>query len=72
MGIRIRQTNDWQQFVLYRTANETGRLRIMFSLGGLGEAFVDTVSLHPIHYSPAADESIQQAMRLRQVLPPPQ
>ena len=72
MGIRIRQTNDWQQFVLYRTANETGQLRIMFSLGGLGEAFVDTVSLHPIHYSPAADESIQQAMRLRQVLPPPQ
>lgn len=69
MGIHMQQTDDWQQFVLYRMADETGKVRIMFSLSGLGEAFVDAVSVHPMPYSPSTNPLNQQANRLQQMAP---
>jgi len=65
----MQQTDDWQQFVLYRMADETGKVRVIFSLSGLGEAFVDAVSVHPIPYSPSTNPLNQQANRLQQMVP---
>lgn len=48
---RIRRTEGWQQFVLYRMATHTGTMSLTFALAGLGEAFLDDVEIEPL--SPA-------------------
>ncbi len=45
---RIDQTNGWREFVLYRAAPHAGDLTLTFALTGLGEAWVDDVSIRLI------------------------
>lgn len=49
---RVRQTAGWQQFTLYRIAPESGRMTISFALTGLGEAWLDDVTVQTLQ--PAA------------------
>lgn len=44
---RIGRTNGWQEFVLYRVAPRTGSLSVTFALTGLGEAWLDDVTVTP-------------------------
>jgi hypothetical protein len=45
---RIHETNGWQPFTLYRTAVERGQLSVTLALSGLGEAWVDDVTIQVI------------------------
>jgi len=45
---RIGQTTGWQEFTLYRVAPESGSVRVTFALSGLGEAWLDDVTIRPI------------------------
>jgi hypothetical protein len=45
---RIRVAADWQEFVLYRAVPESGNLTITFALTGLGEVWLDDLSIQAI------------------------
>ncbi|HEX4142992.1 MAG TPA: hypothetical protein VHY91_05540 [Pirellulales bacterium] len=45
---RVLQTKDWQEFSLYRAAPRSGPMTVTFALSGLGEAFLDDVTVQPI------------------------
>jgi len=42
---RIDATDGWKQFTLYRVAPQSGRVSVTFALTGLGEAWLDDVSI---------------------------
>jgi hypothetical protein len=46
---RIGQTNGWREFVLYRAAPQAGEVSLNFKLTGLGEAWIDDVSISFVH-----------------------
>ena len=45
---RIGETTDWQPFTLYRIAPESGPLTVTFALSGLGEVWLDDLSIQPL------------------------
>jgi hypothetical protein len=45
LGDRIRATQGWREFTLYRAVPQTGELTVTFALAGLGEASVDDLSV---------------------------
>jgi hypothetical protein len=45
---RILQTKDWQEFSLYRAVPRSGPMTVTFALCGLGEAFLDDVTVQSI------------------------
>ena len=55
---RIGQTDGWQQFALYRLAPESGRMSVTFALSGLGEVWLDDVSVRCLE--PAGSGRITQ------------
>jgi hypothetical protein len=52
LGDRIRQTQGWREFTLYRAVPKTDDVRLTFSLTGLGEASLDDVSISLIDPEP--------------------
>jgi len=51
---RVYQTAGWREFTLYRAAPQSGRLAVTFALSGFGEAWIDDVTIRPIHLHPIA------------------
>jgi len=45
---RILQTKDWQEFSLYRAVPRSGTMTVTFALSGLGEAFLDDVTVQTV------------------------
>ncbi|MGD9128242.1 MAG: hypothetical protein PVH19_12770 [Planctomycetia bacterium] len=45
---RIGETTGWQPFVLYRVATETGPLTVTMALAGMGEVWIDDVSIQTL------------------------
>ncbi|HTU25189.1 MAG TPA: hypothetical protein VMF30_07315, partial [Pirellulales bacterium] len=45
---RIMQTKGWQEFSLYRAAPRSGSMTVTFALTGLGEAFLDDVTVEVV------------------------
>ncbi len=48
LGERVGETNGWREFVMYRIAPRAGPVSLTFALSGLGDAFIDDVSLAPV------------------------
>ena len=42
---RVHHTRGWRKFTLYRLAPDSGELRVVFALTGLGEVRLDNVSV---------------------------
>jgi hypothetical protein len=63
---RISSTNGWREFVLYRAAPVDGPLSVTFALTGLGEAYLDdvTISVHESIADRYSDAPADQARRL--------
>lgn len=55
MSERIPITRGWQEFTLYRGAPSDGVLKVTFSLGGIGEAFLDEVTIRAIDLPQATE-----------------
>jgi hypothetical protein len=45
---RIRGTSGWREFALYRAVPQSGPITVTFALTGLGEAWLDDVTIQPI------------------------
>jgi hypothetical protein len=45
LGDRIRLTQGWREFTLYRAVPQTGDLTVTFALTGLGEASIDDLAI---------------------------
>ena len=45
---RIVETAGWQEFTLYRVATEPGNIALTFALSGVGEAWVDDVTVQTV------------------------
>ena len=45
LGDRIRLTQGWREFTLYRAAGRSGDLSVTFALTGLGEASLDDLQI---------------------------
>ena len=45
---RIGETTDWQSFTLYRIAPKSDTLTVTFALSGLGEVWLDDVTIQPL------------------------
>lgn len=50
---RVGHTDGWREFTLYRVAADGGTLSLTFALSGVGEAWVDDVTIQPISLSGA-------------------
>jgi len=48
LALRIRETNGWRQFTMYRAAAESASITVSFLLTGLGEVWIDDVAIHPL------------------------
>ncbi|MBN1589151.1 MAG: hypothetical protein JW888_06530, partial [Pirellulales bacterium] len=57
---RIGETTDWQPLTLYRTVPRSGPMSVTFALCGLGEVWIDDVSIQVI--SPAGAPVVQHPM----------
>jgi hypothetical protein len=52
LGDRIRLTQGWRPFTLYRAAPQTGDLTVTFALSGLGDASIDDLSVALLNPDP--------------------
>ncbi len=48
MAERIGETTGWQPFTLYRVATQSGQMTVTFALSGLGEAWLDDISVQSL------------------------
>lgn len=48
LAARIDETTGWLQFTLYRVADSSGRVSLTFALSGLGEAWIDDVTIQQL------------------------
>ena len=60
MSERITITQGWQEFTLYRGVNSSSNLDVTFSLTGIGEVYLDEVTIRTIDLPP---QSPRQAKR---------
>ena len=61
MAERIGETAGWQPFTLYRVATQSGQMTITFALSGLGEAWLDDISVQSL--APVPQQLSQQFNR---------
>ncbi len=52
MAERIGKTVGWQPFTLYRVATQSGQMTVTFALSGLGEAWLDDISVQTLGPGP--------------------
>jgi hypothetical protein len=52
LGDRVRVTQGWRELTLYRAASQSGDLIVTFALTGLGEAWVDDLSVSVLDPEP--------------------
>ncbi len=52
MAERIGETAGWQPFTLYRVATQSGQMTVTFALSGLGEAWLDDISVQTLSPGP--------------------
>jgi hypothetical protein len=60
LGLRVRQTDGWQEVVLYRATSEPAELRLTLQLQGLGEVLLDEFTVQTLDLpgiSPRAAEN---------------
>jgi hypothetical protein len=55
---RVPRTDGWERFTFFRVAPRQGTMAVTFVLCGLGEAFVDDVSLQPLRSAPVVASPI--------------
>jgi len=48
LGIRLRETQTWRKFNMYRRVPATGKISMTFALTGIGVALVDDVKIEPL------------------------
>lgn len=48
LAARLDADNNWQEFTLFRIAPREAELSVTFALTGLGEAYVDDVTIEPV------------------------
>jgi len=52
LGERIRSTQGWREFTLYRAVPQNGELTVTFAITGLGEASIDDLSVSLLNPEP--------------------
>jgi hypothetical protein len=68
LALRWYDTDDWQQFIVYRAALYDGPVTLTFELTGLGEAAIDSMEV-AVH-APMADGYVQPPLDQARRLPP--
>jgi len=48
LASRFGATNGWEQFTMYRGASRSGQIHLTFELTGLGEVWIDDVTIEPM------------------------
>jgi hypothetical protein len=48
LGIRLRETQTWRKFNMYRRVPASGKISMTFALTGIGIALVDDVKIEPL------------------------
>ena len=48
LAVRIRRTDGWRQFTIYRAAPASGRMNVSFVLSGLAEVDLDDVAIQTL------------------------
>ena len=48
MALRITKPDNWRQFTMYRAAGRSGPMSVTFALSGLGEAWIDDVTIQVV------------------------
>lgn len=65
LGERIHATRGWREFTLYRAVPENGDLVLSFALTGIGEAWLDDVSVSLIDPDPIRESSTASGEKSR-------
>ena len=56
---RITRTSGWQEFTMYRCPSTDTRVRLTFEMTGLGEAWIDEVTINTINLSGSSSATLQ-------------
>jgi hypothetical protein len=48
MALRVAKAENWRQFTMYRAAGRLGSMTITFAMSGLGEAWIDDVTIQVV------------------------
>lgn len=59
---RIGKTDGWKEFTLYRAAPSSGPWRLTIALTGLGDAWIDGLTIEPLH-APQSIRALSQSER---------
>ena len=65
LGERVYLTRGWREFTLYRAVTRNGELTLTFSLTGLGEAWLDDVSVSLLQPDPIRETAQGNAGQIR-------
>ena len=60
LALRFNKTNGWRQFVFYRYVPTDGLFETRFYLSGIGEAWIDDISIRPIVFNTTPEVPIEQ------------
>lgn len=60
---RIGETTGWRPFVLYRIATKTGPMTVTMALAGMGEVWLDDISIQTLTAAPVATRPMGTAPR---------
>jgi hypothetical protein len=63
LGDRVRLTQGWREFTLYRAVPQSGDLRITFALTGVGEVSIDDLAVSLLDAEPIRPASGGAALR---------
>jgi hypothetical protein len=48
LASRVQNGSDWRQFLVYRAAMATGPMAVTFALAGMGEVWIDDVTIQTV------------------------
>jgi hypothetical protein len=68
LALRIAKADAWRQFTMYRAAGRSGPMSVTFALSGLGEAWIDDVTIQVVGRAGQTQQA--QQTRLPNVRPP--
>ncbi len=60
LALRFYQTNGWRQFAFFRYAPSDGLFETRFYLSGIGEAWIDDISIRPVLFGTAPEVPLEQ------------
>ncbi|MBI3839022.1 MAG: hypothetical protein HY288_13970, partial [Planctomycetia bacterium] len=62
LALRVAKADQWRQFSMYRAASRSGPMSVTFALSGLGEAWIDDVTIQVVQRGGQTQQAQQRRL----------